>query len=228
MTPTPSTPEEYTGDVTPGGPSDVRQLGPLTIRKCSVGAMDNNCYLLTCTDTGEQLLVDAADDAARLSRFVAEGGGGLGTIVTSHRHWDHVRALTEMAHATGATTLAGRHDADALPLAPDRRLAHDDEIALGRQKLTVLELRGHTPGGVALAWTEPDSGRTHLFVGDCLFPGGVGKTTSAHDFSALLNDVEERVFGVYGDDTWIYPGHGKDTTLGAERPQLAEWRARGW
>ena len=221
-------PAGYTGDVTPGGPSDVRDLGPLTIRKCSVGAMDNNCYLLTCTDTREQLLVDAADDAARLTRLIGEGSGQLGTIVTSHRHWDHVRALQEMATATGATTLAGRYDADALPLAPDRRLAHGDQITLGGQRLDVVELRGHTPGGVALAWREPGSGRAHLFVGDCLFPGGVGKTNSASDFSSLLDDVEERLFAVYGDDTWVYPGQGKDTTLGAERPQLAEWRARGW
>ncbi|QQS00674.1 MAG: MBL fold metallo-hydrolase [Austwickia sp.] len=225
---TPNAPDRYTGEVTPGGPSDVRELGPLTIRKASVGAMDNNCYLLTCTDTKEQLLVDAADDAPRLTRLIGEGSGHLSMIVTSHRHWDHVRALSELAASTQAATLAGRYDADALPLPPERRLAHGDEIVLGRQRLSVLELRGHTPGGVALAWTEPDSGRAHLFVGDCLFPGGVGKTNSAVDFSALLDDVEERVFAVYGDDTWIYPGHGKDTTLGVERPQLAEWRARGW
>lgn len=225
---TPSAPDRYTGEVTPGGPSDLRELGPLTIRKASVGEMDNNCYLLTCTDTNEQLLVDAAADAARLTQLVAEGSGHLSMIVTSHRHWDHVRALKELASSTQAATLAGRHDADALPLPPDRRLAHGDEIVLGRQRLQVLELRGHTPGGVALAWSEPESGRAHLFVGDCLFPGGVGKTNSADDFSALLDDVEERVFGGYGDDTWIYPGHGKDTTLGAERPQLAQWRARGW
>lgn len=220
--------DHYTGDVTPGGPSDVRELGPLTIRKCSVGDMDNNCYLLTCTQTQDQLLVDAAADGKRLTHLVDEGSGRLATIVTSHRHHDHVRALRELAEATKATTMAGRYDADALPLAPDRRLAHGDEIGVGAVTLQVVELRGHTPGGVALAWTEPDTGRGHLFVGDCLFPGGVGRTTSATDFSSLLDDVEERLFAVYGDDTWVYPGHGKDTTLGVERPHLAEWRARGW
>ncbi|MCA0435352.1 MAG: MBL fold metallo-hydrolase [Austwickia sp.] len=226
-TPTPT--DGYTGDVTPGGPSDVRELGPLTVRKCSVGPQDNNCYLLTCTDTKEQLLIDAADDAPRLTRLVGEGSGHLSMIVTSHRHWDHVRALAEMARTTQAATLAGRHDADDIPLLPDRRLAHGDEIVLGRQKLAVLELRGHTPGSVALAWTEPEGGRAHLFVGDCLFPGGVGNTFGdPAAFTRLIDDVEERVFAAYGDDTWIYPGHGKDTTLGAERPQLAEWRARGW
>lgn len=220
--------DNYTGEVTPGGPSAVRELGPLTIRKCSVGAMDNNCYLLTCTDTKEQFLIDAADDAPRLTRLIDEGSGHLSMIVTSHRHWDHVRALPELAHSTQAATLAGRYDADALPLAPDRRLAHGDEIVLGRQRLGVIELRGHTPGGIALTWSEPESGRAHLFVGDCLFPGGVGKTTSAEDFAGLLADVEDRLFAVYGDDSWVYPGHGNDTTLGAERPHLAEWRARGW
>ncbi len=223
----PTAPDAYTGEVEAGGASDVRSLPGLTIRKCSVGAMDNNCYLLTCTDTQEQLLIDAADDAPRLLRLVEEGSGHLAMIVTTHRHADHVRALEDVARQTQAATLAGRHDADALPLPPDRRLAHGDQVVLGRQRLDVIELRGHTPGAVALAWTEP-GGRAHLFVGDSLFPGGVGKTASPEDFASLMDDVEGRLFRPYADDAWVYPGHGSDTTLGAERPQLAQWRERGW
>ncbi|WP_299445388.1 MBL fold metallo-hydrolase [uncultured Phycicoccus sp.] len=218
----------YTGDVTPGGPSDVRELGAATIRKMSVSEMHNNVYLVTCTATGQQLLVDAADDPARCLALVAEGTGRLDHLVTTHQHWDHVRALEAVARATGARTYAGADDADALPLAPDVRLRHGDTLRVGDLVLDVVHLRGHTPGSVALAWGDPD-GVTHLFTGDSLFPGGVGNTADpGQSFESLYADVVERVFGVYADDTWFYPGHGGDSTLGAERPHLQEWRERGW
>ena len=109
--------DAYAGDVTPGGPADVRELPRLTIRKCSVSSFDNNAYLLTCRATGAQLLVDAADDATRLLDLVREGGGGLDVVVTTHQHGDHVRALREVVAATGARTAAG---ADRAPLAGAR------------------------------------------------------------------------------------------------------------
>lgn len=219
----------YDGAVTPGGPAQVRDLGPLQVRKLAVSEMSNNVYLLTCTATGAQLLIDAADDPERIQDLVHDGSGRLDAIVTSHQHWDHVRALDAVAGSTGATTYAGADDADALPLAPDHRLEHGDTLAVGELTLDVIGLRGHTPGGVALAWTEP-SGRVHLFTGDSLFPGGVGATThyDYQSFPQLIDDVEERIFGVYADDTWFYPGHGDDGILGEQRPHLAEWRERGW
>lgn len=218
----------YTGDVTPGGPSDVRELGAATIRKMSVSDMHNNVYLVTCTATGEQLLVDAADDAARCLALVSEGTGRLDHLVTTHQHWDHVRALEEVARTTGARTYAGADDADALPLAPDVRLEQGDTIRVGQLTLDVVHLRGHTPGSVALAWHDPQ-GVTHLFTGDSLFPGGVGNTKQpGQSFPDLYRDVTERIFAVYDDDTWFYPGHGGDSTIGAERPHLDEWRERGW
>ncbi len=218
----------YTGRVSPGGPSDVRELARLTIRKASVSQMDNNVYLLTCRATGEQLLIDAADDPQRCLALVAEGTGRLNAIVTTHQHWDHVRALAEVANATGARTYAGADDADALPLAPDVRLAQGDTVAFGEIVLDVVHLRGHTPGSVALAYADPE-GSTHLFTGDSLFPGGVGNTTRpGQSFDSLIEDVTTRVFDVYPDDTWFYPGHGADSTLAAERAHLPEWRARGW
>lgn len=217
----------YTGDVSPGGPSDTRDLPGLTIRKCSVGTMDNNAYLLTSSATGDQILIDAADDAPRLQALLDEGTGRLGAVVTTHQHWDHHRALPQVVEATSAPTYAGAPDADALPVGTDHRLEQGDRISVGDIDLDVIRLTGHTPGSIALAWTEP-GGRVHLFTGDSLFPGGPGKTGSPEEFASLLDDLETRVFGVYGDDTWVYPGHGADTTLGAERPHLAEWRARGW
>jgi glyoxylase-like metal-dependent hydrolase (beta-lactamase superfamily II) len=219
---------QYAGDVTTGGPSDQRDLPLLTIRKASVGAMANNVYLLTCAHTGAQLLIDAADDPARILSLIDEGSGSLDTIVTTHQHWDHHRALHQVAATTNATTAVGEADADALPVTPDRRLRHGDTLTFGEVTLEVIHLRGHTPGSVALVYNDP-LGHAHIWTGDSLFPGGVGNIQKDPDrFASLLSDVRTRIFDVYGDDTWIYPGHGSDTTLGAERPHLQEWRERGW
>ena len=106
-------------------------------------------------------------------------------------------------------------------------LKNRDIVAVEGFDLTVIHLRGHTPGSVALAYAPVD-GPVHLFTGDSLFPGGPGRATLPEDFNSLMDDLEKRVFGVYADDTVVHPGHGKPTTLGAERPQIPEWRARGW
>ena len=218
----------YDGDVSAGGGSDQRNLPRLTIRKASVGEMANNIYLLTCAHTGAQLLIDAADDPARILSLLEEGSGRLDTIVTTHQHWDHHRALIRVLEATNAATAAGADDADALPVIPDRRLRHGDRLTFGEVTLEVIHLRGHTPGSVALVYNDP-GGHAHIWTGDSLFPGGVGNTQKDPDrFASLLDDVQTRIFDVYDDDTWIYPGHGADTTLGAERPHLREWRERGW
>jgi glyoxylase-like metal-dependent hydrolase (beta-lactamase superfamily II) len=218
----------YTGKVKPGGPSDVRELERLTIRKASVSPQDNNAYLLTCVATGEQLLIDAADDARRLLALIAEGTGRLDRIVTTHQHWDHHRALPEVAKATGARTAAGAEDADGLPVPPDDLLRQGDQVRFGEVVLDVVHLRGHTPGSVVLVYRD-DEGTAHAFTGDSLFPGGVGNTFGdPAAFASLIDDVEKRIFAVLPDDTWVYPGHGADTTLGSERPHLPEWRARGW
>jgi glyoxylase-like metal-dependent hydrolase (beta-lactamase superfamily II) len=220
--------DEYTGAVQPDGPADVRELDALTIRKLAVSTMHNNVYLLTCRTTGTQLLIDAADEPDRIMELIESGGTGLETIVTTHQHWDHVRALPQIIERTGARTVAGVDDADALPAPVDVRVAQGDTVTVGEVALDVIHLRGHTPGGIALAYEDP-AGHTHLFTGDSLFPGGVGGTNhEGQSFAQLIEDVTTRVFDVYGDDTWFYPGHGDDSTLGAQRPHLPEWRARGW
>ncbi|OFE17667.1 Zn-dependent hydrolase [Humibacillus sp. DSM 29435] len=206
----------------------MRELPALTIRKMAVSAMHNNVYLLSCVASGEQLLIDAADEADRILELMAVGGTGLGTVVTTHEHWDHVRALAQVVATTGATTVAGTDDAEALPVPVDVRVGQGDTVTFGAITLEVVHLRGHTPGGIALAYTDPH-GHCHLFTGDSLFPGGVGNTKNeGQHFDTLIDDVTQRVFGVYDDDTWFYPGHGDDSTLGAERPHLDEWRRRGW
>ncbi|MGO4598497.1 MBL fold metallo-hydrolase [Terrabacter sp. 2RAF25] len=221
------TDDTYSGHVEPGGAPAVRELSGLTVRKQSVGTMDNNAYLLTCRATGAQLLIDAAAEPSRLLELVAAGGGGLDTVVTTHRHHDHVGALAEVVEATGARTVAGADDADALPVPVDVRVGQGDTVTVGDVTLEVVHLRGHTPGSIALAYADPE-GHTHLFTGDSLFPGGAGRTTNRDDFTSLMNDLDSRIFAHYDDDTWFYPGHGDDSTLGAERSHLGEWRARGW
>jgi glyoxylase-like metal-dependent hydrolase (beta-lactamase superfamily II) len=218
--------DNYTGHVEPRTAA-LRNLPGASIVKVSVGPMDNNAYLVTCSRTGETLLIDAANDGEILLELIGRYAPKLALIVTSHQHQDHWLALADVAKATGVPTAAHRLDAEPLPVKPDRILANGDTIKIGELSFDVIHLQGHTPGSVALALDGADDA-THLFTGDCLFPGGVGKTWKEGDFEKLLGDVTNRVFNVYGDSTVVYPGHGDDTTLGAERPNLAEWKERGW
>ncbi|MGO1390406.1 MBL fold metallo-hydrolase [Brachybacterium alimentarium] len=224
----------YTGHVEPHGESAVRSIGGLQIRKTSVGPMDNNAYLLTCRSSGAQLLIDAAAEPDRLRRLLAEGAehDWLDLIVTTHSHHDHIGALEEMAAATGARTAAGAEDVKEIAAKIDLPLSHGDELRFGEQSVQIIALRGHTPGSIAVLWegSDDDGERSsHLFTGDSLFPGGVGNTNEdPQRFAQLMDDVEQRLFDVLPDSTWVYPGHGDDTTLGAERPSLAQWRERGW
>jgi glyoxylase-like metal-dependent hydrolase (beta-lactamase superfamily II) len=217
----------YTGEVRVGGPADVRELPEATIAKLAVGRLNNNAYLIRCTATGEALLIDAAAEPDRLAEFAGLGGEPARAVLTTHRHPDHWQGLAALVARTGVRTLAGAHDASAIPVPTDRELHHGDTLHVGNLELHAIHLRGHTPGSITLHYRD-SSGRDHLFTGDSLFPGGVGKTGSPADFNSLLGDVSERIFDVYDDETWFYPGHGNDSTLGAERPHLDEWRQRGW
>jgi glyoxylase-like metal-dependent hydrolase (beta-lactamase superfamily II) len=215
----------YSGAVKVGGPADVHELADLMISKVAVGPMNNNAYLLRCRATGEQLLIDAAAEANTLLGLI--GDDGIASVVTTHRHGDHWGALQEVVAATGARTYAGTFDAEGIPVDTDVLVQDGDKVKVGRVELTARHLVGHTPGSIALIYDDPH-GHPHVFTGDCLFPGGPGRTTQPEEFNSLMDGLEAKLFGVLPDETWIYPGHGNDTTLGAERPHLAEWRARGW
>ncbi|MBS4729650.1 MBL fold metallo-hydrolase [Mycobacterium sp. SM1] len=220
--------DTYTGHVQPGTAAR-RTLPGAVILKASVGPMDNNAYLVTCSQTGETLLIDAANDADILIDLVRRYAPRLSLIVTSHQHWDHWQALEAVARATGAPTAAHKIDAGPLPVKPDRLLDEGDTVPIGKLTFDVIHLRGHTPGSITLALDGPATGNVaQLFTGDCLFPGGVGRTTKPADFNSLFEGVKTKLFDRFDDDTVVYPGHGDDTTLGAERPHLDEWRARGW
>lgn len=212
----------------------IHSLRDITIRRISVSEMDNNVYLLTAKKSGAQLLIDAADDLPAILELLSDAAADtaaapkLTLIATTHQHWDHVRALPELVKTTGAMTAAGTDDAPELPVPVDVLLDHGDVGNFDGFDVTVVHLRGHTPGSVALVYEDP-AGPAHIFSGDSLFPGGVGNTQKDPErFKQLITDVTERLFAVYPDDTVVHPGHGKPTTLGAERPHLEEWRSRGW
>lgn len=199
----------------------------MELRHAAVGTMDNNAYLLV--SDGQGLLVDAAADPLALLALI--GDTPVATIVTTHRHHDHVGALAALASHTGARLVAGAPDADAIAsaagVAIDDHVWDGDVLRVGSAELEVIGLVGHTPGSIALAYS-PTDGPVQLFTGDSLFPGGVGKTWAASDFDTLLRDVTTKLFDRHADDTIVWPGHGKPTTLGAERPSLTQWRDRGW
>ncbi|CAM2791666.1 MBL fold metallo-hydrolase [Corynebacterium jeikeium] len=216
-------------------PRDVQVLSSdaHTYAVTTVGSMDNNCWLL-CRG-GEALLVDAADDSEHLLDLAEQLGVRITDVLTTHQHADHTRALADVLKATGARHHGPRLDAEALPVAPDRVYGNDEgsleslDLAgaqLPGLGLQVVELRGHTPGGLAVL--DLADGRVpRAWVGDSVFPGGVGKTNSSEQFQQLLGDVRDRIFTL-PDETRIHPGHGDSTSVGEEKGKVDEWAARGW
>ncbi len=210
-----------------GSPEYARDLPGLRVTKQSVGPYDNNVYLLRCPTTGTTVLVDGANEPERILALL--GDDPLVAIVQTHGHFDHVAALASLVAATGARVLCHADDAAMMPagLSPSY-VADGEAVRVGDAQLRAIHLAGHTPGGLALLY-EGDAAQPHLFTGDSLFPGGPGNTDKdPARFTRLMDDLETKVFGPLPDSTGVYPGHGRDTTLGAERPHLAEWRARGW
>ncbi len=190
----------------------------LIVRKIEVGRMENNSYVLECPATHEALLVDACFEADRL---IAESEGAriIGVLQT-HGHMDHVQALVELKDKLGVPVYA--HPGDRYPGAIDRELADGDIVSFGEREARVIHTPGHTPGGSCFL-----AGR-HLFSGDTLFPGGPGNTRGNRAaFEQIIESIRDKLF-VLPDDTVVYPGHGADTTIGAEKPHLQEWIERGW
>lgn len=216
--------DPYTGHVEPGGATAFRTVdaggAPVEIRKLSVGPMDNNAYVLRDAGSMQALLVDAANEADRLLSELA--GLTVVGIVTTHGHRDHWQALDTVADTVGAPVYLHPDDQAMVGRAADRDLEDGLRIAFGAAEVTAIHTPGHTAGSTCLLL-----GAHHLFTGDTLFPGGPGRTTSPEQFTDIMRSLRERLF-VLDDRTWVYPGHGDDTTLGAERGSLDEWQARGW
>ncbi len=215
----------YTGQVEVDGSVDVQQAGDLEITKFAVGELANNVYVLRCTLTNERAIIDAADNAERILDVL--DGAAVARVVTTHWHPDHWQALKAVVDATGAETIAGAVDAEHIEVPTSSPVNTGARVRVGSCELEVIEVAGHTEGSIVLAYDDPD-GIVHLFTGDSLFPGGIGKTWSEADFATLIDEVSTKLFDRFPDDTHFYPGHGNDSTLGAERPHLDEWRKRGW
>ncbi len=188
----------------------------------SGGPLDNNTYLLVSPVTRDAVLIDASGDAEELARFVGERRAHVRSVLMTHGHEDHWSAIGRLRDMLGAAVGIHLDDADMLPLTPNFALAHDQRIAFGTVMLRVLHTPGHTPGSVCFL------GDGILFSGDTLFPGGPGDTKQPlGDFPQIMRSLRERLFTLR-DSTYVFPGHGEPTTIGAERPSLDEWERRGW
>ena len=184
----------------------------------SVGPMDNNTYLVTCSRTGETLLIDAANDPELLMKLVGEHAPKLALIVTTHQHFDHWQALEAVAGATGAPTAAHQLDAEPLPVAPDRFLAGGDTVSVGDLTFDVIHLRGTPPARWPSRCGRPRNARHPLVHRRLSVPGRPWADNNSGGVRLPMTGLETHVFDVYGDDTVIYPGHGDDTIIGEERP----------
>jgi len=190
------------------------------IHKVVVGPVENNVFVLRCTETGESLLIDAANEHELLLELAQ--ALNVRRIVETHGHWDHIAAIPAMrdaGYSVGVTT----EDASMLD-SYDEILEDESVIEVGRLRLHTLHTPGHTDGSMCFKL----EGAPVLFSGDTLFPGGAGATQyEGGDFDAIIESIDRRLFTLPAD-TLVLPGHGVDTTIGTERPKLDEWVERGW
>ncbi len=193
----------------------------LEIHKVVVGPMDNNVFVLRCRHTGDAVLLDAANEHERLLELAR--GLGVRRVLETHGHWDHIQAVPELRDA-GYSVGVTAQDAAMLD-SYDEILEHDTVIEVGRLRLRTIHTPGHTPGSMCFLV----EGKPLLFSGDTLFPGGPGNTSfEGGDFDTIITSLDRLLFAPLSADTLVMPGHGDDTTIGAESPSLQEWVDRGW
>jgi len=190
------------------------------IHKVVVGPVDNNVFVLRCTETGDAVLLDAANEHERLLELCRHLG--VRRVLETHGHWDHIQAVPELRDA-GYSVGVTAADAGMLP-SYDEILDDESVIDVGRLRLHTIATPGHTPGSMCFLL----EGHPVLFSGDTLFPGGPGNTSfEGGDFPTIVTSIDRRLFTLPAE-TIVLPGHGDQTTIGAERPQLQEWIDRGW
>ena len=193
----------------------------IEVHKVVVGPVDNNVFFVRCTHTGEAVLLDAANEHGRLLELCR--ALDVRTVLETHGHWDHIQAIPAVRNA-GYRVGVTAEDAAMLP-GYDYLLEDDAVVEIGRLRLRTLHTPGHTPGSMSFHV----EGTPLLFTGDTLFPGGPGATHfEGGDFDTIIESIEDRMFRRFDASTLVLPGHGEDTTIGAESPHLDEWVARRW
>jgi glyoxylase-like metal-dependent hydrolase (beta-lactamase superfamily II) len=191
------------------------------IHKLVVGPMDNNVYVLRCKQTGDAVLLDAANEHEKLLDLCRNLG--VREVLETHGHWDHIQAVPAVRDA-GYEVGVTAADSAMLP-SYDFVLEDGSVIEVGRLRLHTIATPGHTPGSMCFRL----EGSPVLFSGDTLFPGGPGATGfPGGDFPTIIRSIEDRLFATLPGDTLVLPGHGADTTIGGESPHLQEWIDRGW
>lgn len=185
-----------------------------------VGPMDNNVYIVRCTETGDAVLIDAANEHEMLLDLCQKLG--VRRVLETHGHWDHIQAVPAIRDA-GYGVAVTQADAGMLP-AYDDILEDESVIEVGRLRLSTIATPGHTPGSMCFRLEDSPL----MFSGDTLFPGGPGNTSfEGGDFPTVLRSLETRLFTLPAE-TVVLPGHGSWTLIGTERPHLQEWADRGW
>ena len=193
----------------------------LEVHRHVVGPVDNNVFVIRCKETGDGVMIDAANEHDLLLELCQTLG--VRTVLETHGHWDHIQAVEAVRNA-GYEVGVTAEDAGMLP-SYDYLLEDDSVIEIGRLRIRTHHTPGHTPGSMSFSV----DGAPLLFSGDTLFPGGPGATQyEGGDFDTIMQSLEERMFRVCDGDTLVLPGHGLDTTLATEAPHLDEWYARGW
>ena len=191
------------------------------VHRVVVGPVENNVYIVRCRRTGDSLLIDAANEHDLLLELCRDLN--VNQVVETHGHWDHIQAVEAVRNA-GIDVAVTQADAAMLP-SYDQILEDESIVNVGRLQVATIATPGHTPGSMCFAV----EGTPLLFTGDTLFPGGPGNTSFENaDFATILCSIEGRIFGAFGPDTLVLPGHGAGTTVGAESPHLDEWVGRGW